>query len=55
MYLGFALGGALGGIVLSTLGPTDLGFVGGLSVACSLAVLLLRRRRERLKPVKIAG
>jgi predicted MFS family arabinose efflux permease len=55
MYLGFAIGGALGGIVLSTLDPADLGFVGGLSVAASLTVLLLRGRRERLKLVKIAG
>ncbi|WP_407176766.1 MFS transporter [Bradyrhizobium sp. STM 3562] len=55
MYLGFAIGGALGGVALSSLGPTDLGFVGGASVAASLAVLLLRRRRERLKLYKIAG
>jgi len=55
MYLGFALGGALGGIVLSVLSPADLGFVGGLSVGAALVVLLLRERRERLKLVKIAG
>ena len=55
MYLGFALGGASGGIVLSILGPTDLGWVGGSSVAASLAVLLFRSRQERLKPCKIAG
>ena len=55
MYLGFALGGAAGGIVLSILGPTDLGWVGGSSVAASLAVLLFRGRQERLKPYKIAG
>ena len=55
MYLGFALGGASGGIVLSILGPTDLGWVGGSSVAASLAVLLFRSRQERLKPYKIAG
>jgi predicted MFS family arabinose efflux permease len=55
MYLGFALGGALGGIVLSVLGPADLGFVGGLSVGAALVVLLLRERRERLKLFKIAG
>lgn len=55
MYLGFALGGATGGIVLSILGPTDLGWVGGSSVAASLAVLLFRGRQERLKPYKIAG
>jgi predicted MFS family arabinose efflux permease len=55
LYLGFALGGAAGGIVLSILGPTDLGWVGGSSVAASLAVLLFRGRQERLKPYKIAG
>ena len=55
LYLGFALGGAAGGIVLSILGPTDLGWVGGSSVAASLAVLLFRSRQERLKPYKIAG
>jgi predicted MFS family arabinose efflux permease len=55
LYLGFALGGAAGGVVLSILGPTDLGWVGGSSVAASLAVLLFRGRQERLKPYKIAG
>jgi predicted MFS family arabinose efflux permease len=55
MYLGFALGGAAGGIALSILGPTDLGWVGGSSVTASLAVLLFRGRQERLKPYKIAG
>jgi predicted MFS family arabinose efflux permease len=55
MYLGFASGGAVGGIVLSTLGAADLGWVGGSSVALSLAVLLLRGRQERLKLFKIAG
>ena len=55
LYLGFALGAAAGGVVLSTLGPTDLGWVGGSSVAASLAVLLFRGRQERLKPYKIAG
>ena len=55
MYLGFAIGGAAGGLVLSTMGPTDLGWVGGASVFASLALLLLRRQRERLKLSKIAG
>jgi predicted MFS family arabinose efflux permease len=49
MYLGFAIGGALGGIVLSTLGPTNLGWVGGISVSTALMVLLLLVRRERLQ------
>jgi predicted MFS family arabinose efflux permease len=55
LYLGFALAAAAGGVVLSILGPTDLGWVGGSSVAASLAVLLFRGRQERLKPYKIAG
>jgi predicted MFS family arabinose efflux permease len=48
MYLGFAIGGAAGGLVLSVLGPTDLGWIGGSSVAVALALLLLRGRRARL-------
>ncbi|MGY3602417.1 MULTISPECIES: MFS transporter [unclassified Bradyrhizobium] len=55
MYLGFALGGAAGGAVLSALGPTDLGWVGGASVAAALAVLWRRARQERLRLYKIAG
>jgi len=55
MYFGFAIGGATGGIVLSVLGPTDLGWVGGCSVAAALAALLLRGRQERLKSYQIAG
>ena len=50
-----AIGGAIGAVVLSVMGPTDLGWVGGSSVAAALAVLLVRGRQERLKPVKIAG
>lgn len=49
MYLGFAIGGAMGGIVLSTAAPADLGWVGGLSVGTGLAVLAMRVRQERLK------
>jgi predicted MFS family arabinose efflux permease len=49
MYLGFAIGGAIGGIVLSTLGPSNLGWVGAMSVGVGLAVLLLSVRRERLQ------
>jgi predicted MFS family arabinose efflux permease len=48
MYLGFAVGGAAGGLVLSVLGPTDLGWIGGSSVAASLALLLFRGRQARL-------
>jgi predicted MFS family arabinose efflux permease len=47
MYLGFAIGGAAGGLVLSVLGPTDLGWIGGSSVAVALALLLFRGRRAR--------
>jgi predicted MFS family arabinose efflux permease len=55
MYLGFAVGGAAGGMVLSVLGPTDLGWVGGSSVAAALALLLFRGWQQRLKLSKIAG
>jgi predicted MFS family arabinose efflux permease len=48
MYLGFAIGGAAGGLVLSGLGPTDLGWIGGSSVSVALALLLFRRRRAGL-------
>jgi predicted MFS family arabinose efflux permease len=49
MYLGFAAGGALGGIVLTALSPNDLGWVGGSSVATALAMVLLHGRQARLK------
>jgi len=55
MYLGFAMGGAAGGIVLGVLGPTDLGWIGGCSVAAALALLLFRSRLEIAKLGKIAG
>jgi predicted MFS family arabinose efflux permease len=55
MYLGFAIGGATGGIVLSLLGPSDLGWIGGSSVAAALALLLFRGWQERLKLRQIAG
>ena len=55
MYLGFAIGGALGGAVLATLSPNDLGWIGGTSVAASLLVHLARGWQARPKPVKIAG
>jgi predicted MFS family arabinose efflux permease len=49
MYLGIAIGGALGGIVLTTLSPSDLGWVGGCSAATALAAVLLHARQARLK------
>src|SRR5262249_23149914 len=55
MYLGFAIGGALGGAVLATLSPTDLGWVGGSSVTASLLVHLVRGWQARPRAVKIAG
>jgi predicted MFS family arabinose efflux permease len=55
MYFGFAIGGATGGIVLSLLGPSDLGWIGGCSVAAALALLLFRGWQERLKLRQIAG
>ncbi|WP_375310942.1 MFS transporter [Bradyrhizobium sp. A5] len=55
MYLGFAIGGVLGGAVLAGWSPTDLGWVGGLSVSAALLVHLARGWQARPKPVKIAG
>jgi len=55
MYLGFAIGGITGAVVLSVMGPTDLGWAGGLSVALALATLLVGSWQARLKPLKIAG
>ena len=55
MYLGFAIGGALGGAVLAAWSPADLGWVGGLSVSAALLVHLARGWQARPKSVKIAG
>ncbi|MEH2479527.1 putative MFS family arabinose efflux permease [Nitrobacteraceae bacterium AZCC 2146] len=55
MYLGFAIGGALGGVVLAVLTPGDLGWIGGCSVAVALALALSRGRQESHKLGKIAG
>lgn len=55
MYFGFAIGGALGGLVLAALTPSDLGWVGGSSEALALALALLCGRRDRLKLHQIAG
>jgi predicted MFS family arabinose efflux permease len=55
MYLGFAIGGALGGAVLAGWSPADLGWVGGLSVTAALLVHLARGWQVRPKPIKIAG
>jgi MFS transporter, DHA1 family, putative efflux transporter len=49
MYFGFAAGSALGGFVLTALSPTDLGWVGGGSVAAAVAAVLLRGWQTRLK------
>jgi predicted MFS family arabinose efflux permease len=55
MYFGFAAGGALGGVVLAALTPSDLGWVGGCAVAVAVALILSGARREALKLGKIAG
>jgi predicted MFS family arabinose efflux permease len=55
MYLGFAMGGAAGGLVLAVLGPSDLGWIGGSSVAAALVLLLFRGWQEQPKLQKIAG
>jgi len=55
MYLGFAMGGAAGGIVLAVLNPSDLGWVGGCSAAAALVLLLLRGWQVQPRLQKIAG
>jgi predicted MFS family arabinose efflux permease len=55
MYLGFAMGGAVGGIVLATLEPSDLGWIGGCSAAGALVLLLFRSWQEQPGLQKIAG
>jgi predicted MFS family arabinose efflux permease len=42
MYFGFAIGGALGGFVLASLSPSDLGWIGGCSEAVAVALVLFR-------------
>lgn len=49
MYLGFAIGSALGGIVLTRFAPDDLGWVGGCGVAAALAGIWFRGWQLRLK------
>jgi len=55
MYLGFAMGGAAGGIVLAALEPSDLGWIGGCSAAAALVLLLFRGWQEQPGLQKIAG
>jgi predicted MFS family arabinose efflux permease len=56
MYFGFAIAGGLGGLVLTALTPSDLGWVGGCSEAAALALVLFRGARARRPKVhKIAG
>ncbi len=55
MYLGIGIGGMIGGVVLSTLQPTDLGWVAACSFTAALALTLWRTRQESPKLHKIAG
>ncbi|MBR0932995.1 MFS transporter [Bradyrhizobium jicamae] len=55
LYLGIAIGGMAGAVVLSVMDPSDLGWTGGLSVVAALAALLVQGRQMWLKPLKIAG
>ncbi len=55
MYLGFAVGGAAGGIVLAVLQPSDLGWVGGCCAAAALVLLLFRGWQAQPGLQKIAG
>ncbi|MET0219156.1 MAG: MFS transporter [Tardiphaga sp.] len=54
MYVGFAAGSALGGLVLTTTGFTDLGWVGACCEAAALAVIVMARLM-RPKVPQIAG
>jgi predicted MFS family arabinose efflux permease len=54
MYVGFAAGSALGGLALTTLGFTDLGWIGACCEAAALAVIVLGRLRHPKVP-QIAG
>jgi predicted MFS family arabinose efflux permease len=55
MYFGFAAGGALGGVVLAALTPSDLGWAGACAVAVAVGLMLSGARREAPKLGKIAG
>jgi predicted MFS family arabinose efflux permease len=49
MYFGFAVGGVLGGVVLATLTPSDLGWAGGVSEAIALVMVLVGIRRRAVQ------
>lgn len=55
MYIGFAAGSGLGGVVLSTLSSNHLGWVGGCAEAAALALILAGPLLKRAKPAQIAG
>jgi predicted MFS family arabinose efflux permease len=54
MYVGFAAGSALGGLALTTMGFTDLGWIGACCEAAALAVIGVARLM-RPKVPQIAG
>jgi len=51
MYLGFSTGAATGSVVLNTVGVANLGFVGALFVAVSLAAFLVTDTDQSVVPV----
>ncbi|WP_441278436.1 MFS transporter [Tardiphaga sp. 172_B4_N1_3] len=55
MYIGFAGGSALGGVVLSTLSSNHLGWIGGCAEAAAFALVLAGHLLKRPKPAQIAG
>lgn len=55
MYVGFAAGSALGGLALSTMTFTDLGWIGGCGEAAALALILVGHLSRRTKAPQIAG
>jgi predicted MFS family arabinose efflux permease len=54
MYIGFAAGSALGGLTLTTMGFTNLGWIGACCEAVALAVIVMSRL-QRPKVPQIAG
>jgi predicted MFS family arabinose efflux permease len=49
LYLGIAVGGAVGGIVVSALQPSDLGWISGCTVAVAFSMALMGRRQMQVR------
>ena len=55
MYLGIAIGGAAGGVVVASLPASDIGWIGAISVGAALLLHLFRERRQKLRLAPLAG